>query len=529
MRIATIRRAGASAVAHTATLRVAIGEPADAAPDPELRLAELARSRAPLRRALARIAGRFVVTRASDRLGFARLGDWARERVGLSARQIQDLARVDEKFGALPRIEAAFVRGDLTWSKTRLLVGVARAEDADRWVAYATRVTVHALERQVRALEPGPIEAFGVTTDEDGADDEPSERISVACAPRVRAKFHRAREMARRVAGEALSTWACMEAVAAEALSVLGPMAPGGQEAGEVTALSGASWSDRAGPAAREDPPLPARAGPPIASPDGPTNPVAGLAGAPMANVCPTPATEDRPLLARVATVCAPPLPSWVRLLVEGIDEADAFELDDRAAFVGSAGLPERQTCAQAQGDPDARAIRAATNGPEPIHETARIAFVAPRDAALFLRSVVLAARARLQRLTQRPVSAGEAIEWMLDHAFAVWGADDDSLAPEHRVFERDGWRCTVPGCSSYRNLHDHHIVYRSRGGSDDLRNRTTLCACHHQRGVHGGLVRCTGSAPDELCFELGLRAGRPPLVSYVVGERRAGVTRVAG
>jgi hypothetical protein len=479
MRIATIRRAGASAVAHTATLRVAIGEPADAAPDPELRLAELARSRAPLRRALARIAGRFVVTRASDRLGFARLGDWARERVGLSARQIQDLARVDEKFGALPRIEAGFVRGDLTWSKTRLLVGVARAEDADRWVAYATRVTVHALERQVRALEPGPIEAFGVTTDEDGADDEPSERISVACAPRVRAKFHRAREMARRVAGEALSTWACMEAVAAEALSVLGPMAPGGQEAGEVTALSGASWSDRAGPAAREDPPLPARAGPPIASPD-------------------------------VAAAL---------LLLE----------TDRTAFVGSAGLPERQTCAQAQGDPDARAIRAATNGPEPIHETARIAFVAPRDAALFLRSVVLAARARLQRLTQRPVSAGEAIEWMLDHAFAVWGADDDSLAPEHRVFERDGWRCTVPGCSSYRNLHDHHIVYRSRGGSDDLRNRTTLCACHHQRGVHGGLVRCTGSAPDELCFELGLRAGRPPLVSYVVGERRAGVTRVAG
>jgi hypothetical protein len=197
----------------------------------------------------------------------------------------------------------------------------------------------------------------------------------------------------------------------------------------------------------------------------------------------------------------------------------------DRAAFVGSAGLPERQTCAQAQGDPDAGPIHAATNVPEPVHETARIAFVAPRDAALFFRSVFLAARARLERLTNRPVSAGEAIEWMLDHAFAVWGADDDSLAPEHRVFERDGWRCTVPGCSSYRNLHDHHILYRSRGGSDDPANRTTLCACHHQ----GGRVRCTGNAPDGLRFELGLRTGRPPLVSYVAGERRAEVTRVAG
>jgi hypothetical protein len=308
MRIATIRRAGALAVARVATLRVAIGEPADAASDPELRLAELARSRAPLRRALAQIAGRFVATRASDRLGFARLGDWARERVGLSARQIQDLARVDERLGALPRIEAAFVRGDLTWSKTRLLVSVVRAEDEDRWVAHAMGVTVHALERQVHAFGPGAIEPFGVATDEDGADDEPSERFTVACTPCVRAKFHRAREIARRVAGEALPTWACMEAVAAEALSALGPIPPGEQEADcEVNALTAASWSDRAGPAASQDPPLPSGAGPPIDSHA--SIPVAGLAGASMANVCATPATADRPL-ALVANVCAPPLPS---------------------------------------------------------------------------------------------------------------------------------------------------------------------------------------------------------------------------
>jgi hypothetical protein len=78
-----------------------------------------------------------------------------------------------------------------------------------------------------------------------------------------------------------------------------------------------------------------------------------------------------------------------------------------------------------------------------------------------------------------------------------------------------------MPGCSSYRNLHDHHIVYRSKGGPDELWNRTTLCACHHQRGVHGGLVRCTGSAPEGLRFELGLRAGRPPLLRYTAGDRR--------
>jgi hypothetical protein len=107
----------------------------------------------------------------------------------------------------------------------------------------------------------------------------------------------------------------------------------------------------------------------------------------------------------------------------------------------------------------------------------------------------------------------------MIDHAFDAWGADDPRIRREHRVFARDGWRCTVPGCSSFRNLQDHHVVFRSAGGSDRLANRTTLCAWHHQRGVHAGRVRCSGRAPRWLRFDLGLRAGRAPLVSYGSGD----------
>jgi hypothetical protein len=73
---------------------------------------------------------------------------------------------------------------------------------------------------------------------------------------------------------------------------------------------------------------------------------------------------------------------------------------------------------------------------------------------------------------------------------------------------------------SSYRNLHDHHVVFQSLGGSDELANRTTLCAFHHLRGVHAGRVRCAGRAPSGLVFELGLRPGRPALVRYGPGER---------
>jgi hypothetical protein len=85
-----------------------------------------------------------------------------------------------------------------------------------------------------------------------------------------------------------------------------------------------------------------------------------------------------------------------------------------------------------------------------------------------------------------------------------------------------DGWRCAVPACSSHANLHAHHVVFRSAGGSDASSNLITLCAWHHQRGVHGGLVRIQGRAPDRLRFELGVRSGRPPLAVYLSGDRVA-------
>ena len=89
----------------------------------------------------------------------------------------------------------------------------------------------------------------------------------------------------------------------------------------------------------------------------------------------------------------------------------------------------------------------------------------------------------------------------------------------EYAIFERDGWRCSVPGCTSRRNLQAHHIVFRSAGGRDESENLTTLCAFHHLRGVHAGAVRITGRAPRRLCFELGTREAGPPLVRYRSGD----------
>jgi hypothetical protein len=108
----------------------------------------------------------------------------------------------------------------------------------------------------------------------------------------------------------------------------------------------------------------------------------------------------------------------------------------------------------------------------------------------------------------------------MLDHVLEAWGVLDPRISRSHEIFARDGWRCVVPGCTSMRNLHEHHIVFRSAGGSDDPSNRVTLCAFHHLRGVHAGIVRCTGTAPDRLRIALGVRPDGPPLAVYGSGDR---------
>jgi hypothetical protein len=53
----------------------------------EDRLASLAAAVGPLRRILAALAERLIETKAPERLCYARISDYARERLGLSARQ----------------------------------------------------------------------------------------------------------------------------------------------------------------------------------------------------------------------------------------------------------------------------------------------------------------------------------------------------------------------------------------------------------------------------------------------------------
>ena len=95
-------------------------------------------------------------------------------------------------------------------------------------------------------------------------------------------------------------------------------------------------------------------------------------------------------------------------------------------------------------------------------------------------------------------------LEAMLDHAIATW-LEAGAQFEDYADFTRDGFRCTVPGCTARRNLQSHHIWFRSACGPDVAWNRTTLCAYHHHRGVHAGSLALRGRAPDGLVYKLGV------------------------
>jgi len=75
---------------------------------------------------------------------------------------------------------------------------------------------------------------------------------------------------------------------------------------------------------------------------------------------------------------------------------------------------------------------------------------------------------------------------------------------PGDPIYSRAGWRCTAPGCTSRKNLDDHHVVYRSRRGGNSLDNRDCICRFHHYHGEHGELASCRGKAPLGILWRLG-------------------------
>ena len=517
---------------------------------------------------LGAVARAFLGQKGQHALGFARVGDYARERLGLSARELQSLAHVNARLAELPDVAAAFAGGKLSWTQVRLLVGVATPETATAWVETARGRTVRALEAIIARETGRPAER------DDTLDDEPRVQIRLSCPRRVRERWHEVTVLARAVMGAEVAPWQVADAVAAEGFSARDiepedPMAglPGPEsdppperlDLDETPAVFGdLDWTavEEALPADLER------------LQDGASEVNAFALDQRMRVLVramqridwqmgrllrtffalrlhrnmgfPSAASYARERLglsARKAralvalerkTWDAPALLaaysdgelSWLRALtiVRVLSEETA------AAWIARAkAVTVRRLVDEAEWVVERRAAGASPAVSEPpppgaslvlperqmrAHEEcppldAEIVFFAPASLKVLLREAIAAFAERLE-----PPWRG--FERLLEHAWTEW-----QQQPRHRdpVFARDGWRCAVPACTSRRNLHDHHLLFRSRGGGNARDNRITVCAWHHLRGIHQGRVRAWGTAPDDVTWELGVRPGCAPLL----------------
>jgi hypothetical protein len=123
-----------------------------------------------------------------------------------------------------------------------------------------------------------------------------------------------------------------------------------------------------------------------------------------------------------------------------------------------------------------------------------------PERVALLLQAAFRAAR----EVEGRLIGDGACLVRVARHFLETWRAHvKKARTRSQKVRERDLGRCQVPGCSR-RACHAHHIVPRSRGGSDEPWNLVALCALHHLIGIHAGYIRVRGHAPDGLVWEMG-------------------------
>ena len=214
----------------------------------ESELRQACRAEAAGRRALATVARELLRRRVYRRLGFARLGDYAGERLGISARALEIAARVATRLDELPAIAAAFRDGELTWTQVRVLCNVAGPADEASWLDRARGGTVDDLEALIAAWraagaaaerDAGAAAGSGIDVDPDPTDDlidgEPAVTLRIGCPARVRLLWRRTLELAERVAGARLAAWQAAEIIAAEGIAAR----PAGVPIGDRVLLAG--------------------------------------------------------------------------------------------------------------------------------------------------------------------------------------------------------------------------------------------------------------------------------------------------
>lgn len=463
-------------------------------------------------------------------LGFSSVGDYARERLGIAASTAQKLASLSRGLRERPLLREAVRRGEVSTRKAQTVLKAARGVDEAAWVARARTESVRGLAAAVRR-------AGGSLPEEQP---ERLVRIDVPLTRSGRPWFDEALALAGRMLGGNAPRWARVEIMCQEFLSSHPePLEPDGRVQGADEAEEDwpgdarSEWLAAAMEALEAETDrwsylevLDPVAAPPSPDDDAPTPPVLDARLGELA------AQRDRwdALVGHLGLLMMS-LRLWREAGFASFSHYCAERLGMSGRAVEQRAALERRLyelpalreamAARRISYEKARVIAAAADG-DTVHAWIARAETTPcvalRREADAREDAQMCARGDMPvRMPRRVLSLLEAVvraardaagtrlsdetclEWMALHFLQTWlDAVPPPRSRHQRVLERDGGLCTMPGCSRSA-VHAHHIRLRSRGGSDDPSNLTSLCLAHHLGGVHGGFIELSGTAPHGL------------------------------
>jgi len=472
-------------------------------------------------------------------LGFATIGDYAREKLGIAASTAQKMARAARELQKRPLLRKAVWAGEVSMRAAEAVFPVAIGEAEARWVELARTATVRELQAAVKELR-GP--DCGSETPAPDQQDEKWGPILARVAPEQMPGIEEAMFVARRVVDAAAPRWKLLDSLCAEFLGVHDTPDFVATSPDELVAArreeSNALWEwleNESAQWAFLDQPVPIAA--PVIDGD-----VASDARGLRAELRRLATLRDRwdEVFGHVALLfrsidaarrlgfgsfehyCSERLGLAVRSAEQRIAlERKLYELPALKRAMGERRVSYEQARLIARyaetETVDAWIERAETmpcidlrrelQGLEQAQLCARGEFQvwAPRPVAGLFAMACGAAR----KAEGRWISDGECLVRIAAHFLDVWKPVVEGRVTEStKILDRDDGLCRVPGCSLAAD-HAHHIKFKSHGGSDAAWNRVSLCAAHHLNGVHAGWIKVSGTAPDGLRWELGVGGPR--------------------
>jgi len=458
------------------------------------------------------------------RLGFSCLGDYAREVLGIPERTAQNMARLSRELRKRPLLRAAVRSGEVRIRKAQTVLPVAVGDDEAEWVEAARSLTVGTLEGMVRTARASP-----------GDEEERWRRLRVGVDPGERAIVDEALALAGKVIGAGAGRAERLEALAQEYVGEH-PV-----EAGEdLEQPAGAVWAaedcrERWRAQLEVETQLWAHLAivPEPPAPDFDDTASAEEVDAELRKLAYIRATWDG-LMGHCAlavkdsglhvllgfTDFSHYCSERLGLSVRAVEQRAALERRLWEVPALREALLERQLSYEQvrllSRLPDAdipswipRAsgltcieLRRALAAEEEAQLRAARTLTAPLPLRIAL---LLAAAFRAVRVVENAHwSDGKCLVAIARHFLETWKPLlSRSRTRSQRVRERDLGKCQVPMCSR-RAAHAHHVTPRGQLGPDVDENLVGICGCHHLRGIHGGYIRVSGTAPGGLVWELG-------------------------